>query len=72
MSSFLSLQSLRFYFSLELCSEADELELILSQTLCELTGTSNNIIFNTIPVLGSGRSASMHDLLSCELFASKG
>ncbi|XP_078442261.1 endoribonuclease [Wolffia australiana] len=72
------LTSLRFYFSTSLCTEANELELILAQALSELTqgsdrnsGSLDDTIFSVIPVLSSGRSASMDDLLTCELFASK-
>ncbi|CAA6667132.1 unnamed protein product [Spirodela intermedia] len=72
------LMSLRFYFSTALCINAEELELIFSQALSELTGASSKNsemleepIFNLIPVLSSGGSASMDDLLTCELFASK-
>lgn len=76
-SSFFCLQSLRFYFSTALCMAADVLELIFSQTFRELAEARKSIemgnepIFNVIPVISSGRSAAMDDLITCELFASK-
>lgn len=56
---------------------ADMLSLIFSGVLHEfgeLTGRiemGNEPIFSLVPVLGSGKSTSMDDIITCELLASK-
>ncbi|XP_077228818.1 endoribonuclease isoform X2 [Tasmannia lanceolata] len=71
------LMNLRFYFSTSLCLTADALSLTLTEAFTGFSKISQRIeagkepIFNLIPVLGSGRSASVDDLITCELFASK-
>ncbi|MQM02160.1 hypothetical protein Taro_034922 [Colocasia esculenta] len=75
--SWSDLINLRFYFSTGLCMTADALGSIFHQIFSELAGASSSIemasepVFNLIPVMGSGRSAAMEDLITCELFASK-
>ncbi|KAF8401936.1 hypothetical protein HHK36_012887 [Tetracentron sinense] len=70
--------NLRFYFPTNLCMRADILSLIFRDAFKEFAEMSQRIqmdnepIFNLVPVLGAGRSAtSMDDVITCELFASK-
>ncbi|KAI3995721.1 hypothetical protein MKX01_020794 [Papaver californicum] len=72
--------NLRFYFPTSLGVPADTLIHIFTGAFNEFAEMSKRIevmnkeepIFNLIPVLGSGRfAASIDDLLTCELFASK-
>ncbi|KAJ0966505.1 hypothetical protein J5N97_023422 [Dioscorea zingiberensis] len=70
------LKNLRIYFTSDLSSTADVLSLTVSEALNDFGEVTKRIqmvepIFNLIPVLGSGRSSSMADLITCELFASK-
>ncbi|XP_020250608.1 diphthine--ammonia ligase isoform X2 [Asparagus officinalis] len=68
---------LRLYFAWELSVTADVLSHIFSEILNEFRELTGRIdmnkepIFSIIPVLGSGRSASMEDIVTCELFATK-
>ncbi|KAH7669798.1 Diphthine--ammonia ligase protein [Dioscorea alata] len=70
------LKSLRVYFTTDLSTTVDVLSLTISEVLGEFVevgkrAQGNGTIFNLIPVLGSGGSSSMDDLITCELFASK-
>ncbi|KAM0854792.1 hypothetical protein ACQ4PT_050182 [Festuca glaucescens] len=73
-----SVTMLRFYYSVEHSLAADVLSRMFSEAFAELgkaTGgslrTDGVPVFNVLPVSGSGRSASMLDILTCELLASK-
>lgn len=70
------MQSLRVYFTTDLSTTADVLSLTISEVLGEFAEVGKRVqvnepIFNLIPVLGSGGSSFMDDLITCELFASK-
>ncbi|KAK1621203.1 hypothetical protein QYE76_026720 [Lolium multiflorum] len=73
-----SVTMLRFYYSVEHSVAADVMSRMFSEAFAELrkaTGgslrTDGIPVFNVLPVSGSGRSASMLDILTCELLASK-
>lgn len=70
------LKNLRFYFTTDLSTTVDVLSLVFSECFKEFAQISGKLvskdpIFNLVPVLASGRSAIMEDLITCELFASK-
>lgn len=72
------LKNLRFYFPTSLGLPLDALSLMFTNAFNELAELSQRIkigeepIFNLIPVLGAGRSAtSVDDMITCELFARK-
>ncbi|XP_020590268.1 diphthine--ammonia ligase isoform X2 [Phalaenopsis equestris] len=75
--SWQDLQSLRFYFSTDLATTADFLFPIFSEAFIDFAESGSNMDatnvphFNLLPVLASGISAAMNDLITCELFASK-
>jgi diphthine-ammonia ligase len=69
---------LRFYYSVEHSVAADLMSRAFSEAFAELREAADGSlrtdglpIFNVIPVSRSGRSASMDDIVSCELLASK-
>ncbi|KAL5212471.1 hypothetical protein ABZP36_023318 [Zizania latifolia] len=67
---------LRFYYSVEHSVAADVMSRVFSETFAELecggSGRTDGVpIFNIVPVSASGCSASMNDIISCELLASK-
>lgn len=71
-------KNLRFYFPTSLGLPLDALSLMFTNAFNELAELSQRIkigeepIFNLIPVLGAGRSAtSVDDMITCELFARK-
>ncbi|KAK9986806.1 hypothetical protein SO802_031757 [Lithocarpus litseifolius] len=71
-------KNLRFYFPTSLGLPLEALSLMFSNAFNELAKLGQRIIiseepiFNLIPVLGAGRSAtSMDDIITCELFAQK-
>ncbi|XP_058101566.1 diphthine--ammonia ligase isoform X2 [Magnolia sinica] len=71
------LTNLRIYFTTSLCWTVDVLLGTFTEAFDECTEISRQFemgkehIFNLVPVLGSGRCASINDLITCELFASK-
>lgn len=72
------LQHLRFYFPTSLGLPVEVLSLMLNNAFNELAEMDQRLIigeepiFNLVPVLGAGSSAtSMDNILTCELFASK-
>jgi diphthine-ammonia ligase len=72
------LQNLRFYFPTSLGVPMEALSLMLTNAFNELAEMGQRVkigeepIFNLVPVLGAGRSAtSMDDIITCELFALK-
>ncbi|KAJ6837751.1 diphthine--ammonia ligase isoform X1 [Iris pallida] len=71
------LRNLRIYFQTEPSIDVDMMFHVFHKTFNEFAELSKKMevgkepIFSLIPVLGSGRSASMEDLITCELFASK-
>lgn len=72
------LKNLRFYFPASLGLPLEALSLMFTNAFNELAKLGHRIIigeepiFNLIPVLGAGRSAtSMDDIITCELFARK-
>lgn len=75
--SWSDLMTLRIYFTASLCLAANVLSLTFTDAFNEFSKISGRVeageepIFNVIPVLGSGGSALMNDILTCELFASK-
>ncbi|KAG9445809.1 hypothetical protein H6P81_011937 [Aristolochia fimbriata] len=75
--SWFDLTNLRLYFTTNLCATANLLSLAFMEAFDEFARISQSIevngepFFNIIPVLGSGGDASLSDLLTCELFASK-
>lgn len=68
--SWQDLKGLRFYFSKELGTASDLLFPIFADAFGEFT-EGDGPLFSLVPVLGSGGSASMDDLMTCDLFASK-
>ncbi|XP_059437744.1 diphthine--ammonia ligase isoform X3 [Corylus avellana] len=71
-------QNLRFYFPTSLGVPVEALSLMLTNAFNELAEMGQRVkigeepIFNLVPVLGAGRSAtSMDDIITCELFAQK-
>uniref|UniRef100_A0A453Q033 Uncharacterized protein n=1 Tax=Aegilops tauschii subsp. strangulata TaxID=200361 RepID=A0A453Q033_AEGTS len=68
---------LRFYYSVERAVAADVVSRAFSEAFAELGAADGSLridgapVFNLIPVSGSGRSASMDDVVTCELLASK-
>ncbi|KAL4607099.1 hypothetical protein ACB092_09G150500 [Castanea dentata] len=71
-------KNLRFYFPTSLGLPLEALSLMFTNAINELAKLGQRIIigeepiFNLIPVLGAGRSAtSMDDIITCELFARK-
>ena len=69
---------LRFYYSVEHSVAADVMSRVFSEAFAELGEAvdgslrANGVpVFNIIPVSRSGRSASMDDIVTCELLASK-
>ncbi|XP_034221814.1 diphthine--ammonia ligase isoform X2 [Prunus dulcis] len=69
---------LRFYFPISLQVPANALSLMFTNAFDELAAmgriikTGKEPIFNLVPVLGAGRSsASMDDIITCELLARK-
>ncbi|XP_050381421.1 diphthine--ammonia ligase isoform X2 [Argentina anserina] len=69
---------LRFYFPTSLQVTLDALSLMLTNAFSELAEMNRNIsigkepIFNLVPVIGAGKSsASMNDIITCELMARK-
>lgn len=71
-------KNLRFYFPTSLGLPLEALSLMFTNAFNELAKLGQRIIigeepiFNLIPVLGAGRSAtSMDDMITCELFARK-
>ncbi|XP_010935947.1 diphthine--ammonia ligase isoform X2 [Elaeis guineensis] len=71
------LKNLRFYYSANIPIAAEVLADIFSEVFTEFAEVNKCIdiskepIFNLVPVTGSGRSASMDNIISCELFALK-
>lgn len=69
---------LRFYYSVEHSVAADAMSRVFSEAFAELAKADGPLrtdgapVFNVIPVSRSGRSASMDDIVTCELLASKG
>ncbi|XP_024191408.1 diphthine--ammonia ligase isoform X1 [Rosa chinensis] len=69
---------LRFYFPTSLQVTLDALSFMLTNAFSEFAEMNRNIkigkdpIFNLVPVLGAGKSsASMNDIITCELLARK-
>lgn len=68
---------LRFYYSVKHAVAADAMSRAFSEAFAELAGADGSLrtdgapVFNLVPVSGSGRSASMDDVITCELLASK-
>uniref|UniRef100_A0ACD5Z9R9 Uncharacterized protein n=1 Tax=Avena sativa TaxID=4498 RepID=A0ACD5Z9R9_AVESA len=68
---------LRFYYSVEHSVAADVMSRVFSEAFTELGEADGSLrtdgapVFNVIPVSRSGRSASMDDIVTCELLASK-
>ena len=68
---------LRFYYLAKHAAAADAISRAFSEAFTELGGADGSLrtagapVFNLIPVSGSGRSASMDDVITCELLASK-
>lgn len=73
------MQSLRFYVPVSLQMSVELLQPMFSDALFELSEMSQKKvkngeepIFNIVPVIGAGRSASsMDDVVTCELLARK-
>lgn len=70
------LKNLRLYFLTELSVTAAIVSRTFSRVLSEFGKLTKRIetdepIFSVVPVLGSGKHASMDDIITCELFASK-
>jgi diphthine-ammonia ligase len=72
------LQNLRFYFPTSLGVPVEALSLMLTNAFNELAEMGQRVkigeepIFNLVPVLSAGRSAtSMDNIITCELFAQK-
>jgi len=73
------MQSLRFYIPVSLQMSVQLLQPMFCNALFELSEmsqkklkTGEEPIFNIVPVIGSGRSASsMDDVVTCELMAQK-
>lgn len=71
------IQNLRLYFPVKLGMPLKNLSLIFEDAFAEFAETCQSIkakepIFNLVPVLGTGRSsASMDDVLTCELLAQR-
>ncbi|WOL06437.1 diphthine--ammonia ligase [Canna indica] len=71
------LTHLKFYYTPDLSMKAEDLNIIFYEVFAEFREASRSFemgkepIFSLIPVLSSGRSASMEDIITCELFASK-
>ncbi|XP_030460717.1 diphthine--ammonia ligase isoform X1 [Syzygium oleosum] len=63
--------SLRVYYPVSLQIPLDTLALIIKNAFKELEEIRRLPIFNLIPVLGAGRSTSMDDLITWELFAQR-
>ncbi|XP_022880702.1 uncharacterized protein LOC111397971 [Olea europaea var. sylvestris] len=77
-SSSLNHKTLRIYFSTNIQISHETLSTIFTSAFNEFGQMSRRInisegsIFNLVPVLGAGRSAtSMDDILTCELYARK-
>ena len=71
-------QCMRIYFQTVVMGQMEKLSLIFSKAFLEFSHinpefkSSHEPIFNLVPVLGSGRSAtSMDAVLTCELLAQK-
>ena len=64
-------QNLRVYFPTSLCISVEKFSVMLATAFNELAEINGEPIFNIVPVLGAGRSASMDDIITCELFAQK-
>jgi diphthine-ammonia ligase len=69
---------LRFYYSVEHSVVADLISHAFSEAFTKLREAADGSlrtdglpVFNVIPVSRSGRSASMEDIVTCELLASK-
>lgn len=68
---------LRFYYSVKHAVAANAMSRAFSEAFAELVGADGSLrtdgapVFNLVPVSGSGRSASMDDVITCELLASK-
>ncbi|XP_072967523.1 diphthine--ammonia ligase isoform X1 [Typha angustifolia] len=71
------LTNLRIYYRTGLSVCAEIMSLRFAEAFSELAKVNKCLqmgakpVFNLVPVLGSGRSASMEDIITCELFASK-
>lgn len=72
------LQHLIIYYAMDhIVESADSLYISFSEALKEFSKLTNRIemfkepIFSVVPVLASGKSASMEDIITCELFATK-
>jgi diphthine-ammonia ligase len=72
------MQSLRFYIPVSLQMSVELIQPMFCNALFELSQISQREvkkcepIFNIVPVIGAGRSASsMDDLVTCELLAQK-
>ncbi|KAG1361524.1 Endoribonucleases isoform 4 [Cocos nucifera] len=71
------LMNLRIYHTTNIPIAAEVLADIFSEVFTEFVEVNKRIdvskepIFNLVPVIGSGRSASMDNIISCELFALK-
>ncbi|KAK3200759.1 hypothetical protein Dsin_024174 [Dipteronia sinensis] len=63
--------NLRVYFPTSLCISVEKFSVMLATAFNELAEIDGEPIFNIVPVLGAGRSASMDDIITCELFAQK-
>ncbi|KAK8962551.1 hypothetical protein KSP40_PGU008201 [Platanthera guangdongensis] len=68
--SWQDLKGLRFYFLKELGTLSGLLYPVFADAFSEFTA-GDGPLFSFVPVLGSGGSASMDDLMTCDLFASK-
>ncbi|XP_042399116.1 diphthine--ammonia ligase-like [Zingiber officinale] len=72
-----NLMYLKFYYTTSNSLTAETLNLVFSEVFAEFAEANKSLkmdhdqTFSLIPVLSSGRSASMEDIISCELFASK-
>ena len=68
---------LRFYYSVEQSVAAGVMSRVFTEAFAELGEADGSLrtdgapIFNVVPVSRSGRSASMDDIVTCELLASK-
>ncbi|CBI22361.3 hypothetical protein VitviT2T_021477 [Vitis vinifera] len=69
--------NLKFYFPTSLCMPLETLSLMFTNAFNEFAEMSQRIkigkepIFNLIPVLGAGKTSSMDDIITCELFSQK-
>ncbi|KAL5770554.1 hypothetical protein ACOSP7_014708 [Xanthoceras sorbifolium] len=71
------IMNLRLYLPTSLCISMEKFSVMFTTAFNELAKMDARIkidresIFNPVPVLGAGRSASVDDIITCELFAQK-